>query len=256
MRRKQQPRKQQPQKRQQKKQQFAEKPLPRTIWKRIGDVSTAYGFIPSAGTAVMMGMLAFVTQQPPVWNALATLTAALVTVLIFRFASSKRVAYIILAVVSLVSIALYYNYYYSYKLMVEGVSVGLHPATLDRSLVAGVSVDMKFYNLNDFDVWVRTDRRRVIVDGMTQEEEGPPILSKILSSSLVGIRADPVVFRQNLPTRSLNGGSVDYDLCYGRTEDNLTKRISIQGRFDHRLDNSDNSMIVFTPIYIKEGSCD
>jgi hypothetical protein len=238
-----------------------DKKHPQTLWARISHASTAYGLIPPSFIqptigATMMGFLAFVAKLPPVWIASIFLGSAAAVVVILHYASSKKVAYSIFSALAVLVLITSYNSYNSYNLSFEGVSVGLYPTTLDRGSASGAGVDVKFRNANSFVVWYRADRRRVIIDGMTQSDDSGAMSDHILAMSLVGIRADPVIFRKNLLPREIQGGSVDYDICYGRTKSNLTKRLSVQSSFELRFDEFDRISVVFFPMSIKESDCD
>ena len=117
-------------------------------------------------------------------------------------------------------------------------------------------VEVRFHNRNDFDVWVKVDRRISSVDGATSPEDSGTLIERVKSQSHFGIPDEPIQFPRPLYPAQVASGTFDYHLCYGRTRESMTKGFTIAGTFRTQFEDGGKITIGATERVRKEGSCD
>lgn len=215
----------------------------------------AWSLLPPSGVAIVAGAFAVVAELEA-WKVVLVGLAGLATAfLVNRYAPSRTVAWVSICTLIAAAAGLSYRQHQSFKLDFYDVRIGLFPFTLDRSKAAGAAVQVRFENRNDFDVWVKSDRRISSVNGTTSPTSSEVFVEKVRSSSLFGIPDEPVRFPQPLYAAQVAEGTFDYHLCYGRTEDSMTKGFTIAGSFATQFDGNGEITVVVDETVRKEGGC-
>lgn len=231
----------------------------RTGWTWFSNATTAYGVLPSAGVALVTGGLAYFGELSAAVIVVIGLLAFAAALAIFRYSPSIRNAWFGIGIILALGLALAiwqsYKLERDYKLDFDEMRLGLIPLNLNRSMAQGATVEATFINPNDFDIWLKSDRRISSINIRTSGTDAGIHIEKIRRLSRFVIADEPIEFGQPLNEAEVAEGSLDFHICYGKSKDAMTKSLTIAGTFATQFE-SGKIMAAFHETMRKEGLCD
>lgn len=227
----------------------------RLWWDRASHASTAWGFLPSGLVSLVSAGLSYYAALPASLSLAVGLVSFAAAAVIFRFVPKP---YSWISVTALVGVALWIGVsrYNDYKITFDGIEVGLVPFTIDRQLAGGAAVSVVVYNPNAFSIWVRVDRNTSILEGMAADVGELSDVVEIRPDTAVATAARGVIFKSPMRPEEIAAGRIDYQLCYGRSRDRLTKGLLIQGDYGVRFSLDQGITPVLSANAVRDNSCD
>ena len=222
----------------------------------VGRFITAYGFIPPPVVGLVTSALAWLLGWPAPFMILGGLASYLMGIAVIKYSPNKVVAWALIAGLITIASLTAVRQYNDYLLTFSGIKAGLNQTSIFRdSADAGVA-EAVFINENSFDLYFKTERRTAAIDGMGPKTAATSVSGTIEAGQQLGINSDQIYFGKDIANNDIPGGTFDYDLCYGRSEGRLWKRLSVQGTFQVRVDESGNLEVTHYVKLRKEGKCD
>lgn len=229
-------------------------------WAALGHFSNIAPFLPYALVATVTGSLAWFLGWSAPLMIILLLAATSLAFTLLKIVPDRRLSYMILGIILLAGMALGAWQYDSYRIEAQEVRAGLEPNDIGDTMATGVVVSLTFRNDNNFPIWIMSDRRVTSVDTpsgtLISQSDQKPVLFVRKAHSVFGISDDPIKFATPIVPTQFAGGTIDYHLCYGRSEHDLHKGLTIKGRYQPELLDGGSFNIKWDATEYKEGPCD